>query len=68
MEQTSAVKFLAFSLRFQTKRRVQRVDKSEITGENAFSGDFFGIEDNHEASKDKKNLFSGISVDLLLVI
>ena len=35
---------------------VLRVKKSEITGENAFHGDLFGIKDNHESSKDKNTL------------
>ena len=54
MQQTSAVKFLAFCLRLLTEELVLRVDKSEITGENAFHGDFSEIEDNHEARKDEK--------------
>ena len=48
---------LAFFLRFQTKERVLRVNKSNITGENAFDGDLFAIEDNHESSKDEKTWF-----------
>ena len=44
-------------LRFQTEERVLRVNKSEITGENAFNGDLFEIEDNHESSKDEKTWF-----------
>ena len=35
---------------------VLRVKKSEITCENAFHGDLFGIKDNHESSKDKNTL------------
>ena len=35
-------------LRFQTEERILRVNKSEITGENAFNGDLLEIEDNHE--------------------
>ena len=54
MQQTSAVKFLAFCLRLQTEGLVLRVDESEITGENALRGDFSEIEDNHEARKDEK--------------
>ena len=46
-----------FCLRFETKEPVLRVDKSEITGENAFHGDLLDTEDNNEASKDKKVWF-----------
>ena len=35
----------------------KRVNKSKITGENAFNRDLFEIEDNHESSKDEKALF-----------
>ena len=42
------------SSEFQTKLRILRVNKSEITGENTLNGDHFGIEGNHESSKDKK--------------
>ena len=41
-------------LRFQTEEQVLRVNKSEITGENAFNGDLFETENNHESSKDAK--------------
>ena len=51
------MKLPAFFLRSQTKERVLRVNKSEITGENAFNGDLFEIEDNHESSKDEKICF-----------
>ena len=47
----------AFFLRFQTKQRVLRVNKSEITGENTFDGDHFEIEANHDSSQDKETLF-----------
>ena len=56
-QQTSKVKLPAFFLRFQSKEHVLRVNKSEITGENAFNGNLFEIEDNHESSKDEKNWF-----------
>ena len=56
-QQTSTVKLQAFSLRFQAKEHVPRVNKSEITGQKAFNGDFFEIEDNHELSKDVKTWF-----------
>ena len=36
---------------------VLRVNKSDITGENAFNGDPFEIEYNHESSKDEKHGF-----------
>ena len=54
MQQTSTVKLLAFCLRFQTEEPFVRVNKSEITSENAFQRDLFDIEDNHESSKDEK--------------
>ena len=46
-QQTITVKFPAFFFRFQTKEHVLSVNKSEITGENAFNGDILDIEDNH---------------------
>ena len=57
MQQTSTVKLLVFYLRLQTEERDRRINKSEMTGENAFHADLFGIDDNHEASKDKKTWF-----------
>ena len=57
MQQTSTVKLLAFFLRFQTEERVLTVNKSDITRQNAFHGDIFEIEDNHEASKGEKTEF-----------
>ena len=52
VQQTITVKLSAFFSRFQTEERVVNVNKSEITGENAFNGDLLEIEDNHESSKD----------------
>ena len=46
--ETSAVKFSVLFFRFQTKEHVLKVNKGEITGENAFNGGLFEIEDNHE--------------------
>ena len=43
------MKYLISFLRFQTKEHVLRVNKSEITGESAFNGDLFDVEDNHES-------------------
>ena len=57
MQQTSTVKLLVFYLRLQTEERDRRINKSEMTGENAFHADLFEIDDNHEASKDKKTWF-----------
>ena len=51
------MKLLTFFLRFQTKELVLRPNKSEITGQNAFNGNPFEIEDNHESSKDEKTWF-----------
>ena len=56
-QQTSTVKISALFLTFQTKEHVLRVNKSEITGENAFNGDLFEIGDNYESSKGKKTWF-----------
>ena len=56
MQQTSTVK-KPFFLRFQAKEHVLGVNKSETTGENAFNGDVFETDDNHESSKDKKTWF-----------
>ena len=57
MQQTSPVKLPAFFFRFQTKERVLRVNKTKITGENTFNGDYFDIESNHESSEDEITLF-----------
>ena len=56
-QQTSTAKLPAFFLRFQTKERILRVNKSKITCENTFNGDHFEIEGNHGSSKDEKLLF-----------
>ena len=56
-KQTSTVKLPAFYLRVQTKEHVLRVNKSAVTDENAFHGDLFEIEDNHESSRDEKTWF-----------
>ena len=57
MQQTNRVKLLAFFFSFQTEEQVLRVNKSEIVGKNAFHGDLFEIEDNHESSKDENIWF-----------
>ena len=36
---------------------VLRVNKSETTGEKAFNGDLFEVEDNLESSNDEKTWF-----------
>ena len=54
---TSTIKLPAIYLRFQTEENFLSVDKREITAENAFHGDLFEIEDNHESSKDEKTWF-----------
>ena len=56
-QQSSTVKLPAFFFRFQTEEHALTVNKSEITGQNAFHGDIFEIEDNHEGSKDEKTEF-----------
>ena len=37
--------------------RPLRVNKTDITTENAFNRNHFGIEGNHESNNDEKNLF-----------
>ena len=39
------------------EEHIPRVNRSEITGENAFHGDSFEIGDSHESSKDEKTWF-----------
>ena len=51
------IEITGFFLRFQTKERILRVNKSKITGENKFIGDQFGVEGNHGSSKNEKVLF-----------
>ena len=48
-------------MRFQTEEHVLRVNKSKITGENAFHGDLFETEDNHESIKPEKLGFTYFS-------
>ena len=55
-------------MRFQTEEHVLSVNKSEITGQNTFNGDVFEVKDNHEWSKDEKNLVLDILADLLPVL
>ena len=55
-------------MRFQTKEHILRVDKSDITVENAFHGDLFENQDNRESRKNEINLVSDIFADLLLVL
>ena len=62
------MKLQAFCFRFQIEERILRVNKSEITGQNAFHGDLFEIEDNYESSKDKKKSVLNIFADLLQVL
>ena len=51
------MKLPAFLVSFQTEEHVLSIDKSEITGENAFTGVLCQIRDNHESSKDEKTSF-----------
>ena len=48
MQQSSAAKFPALFLRFQTEEHVLRVNKSKITIENTFNEDHLEIEGKHE--------------------
>ena len=45
------MKLPAFFLKFETEECVLRVNKSEITGENTFNVDYFGIKGNRESIK-----------------
>ena len=56
-QKTSTVKIPVFSFRLQTEKRVLKVNKSDITGGNAFNGDLAEIEGNHESSKKEKACF-----------
>ena len=51
------MKITTFSLRFERKEHVLKVNKSEITGENTFKGDLCETEANHDSSKDEETLF-----------
>ena len=44
------------------------VNRSEITGKDAFNGDLFETECNHELRKGKKDFVLGIFSDLLPVL
>ena len=54
---TNIAKLTVFFQRFQTKEHIQRVNKTKSTGENAFNGDHFWTEGNHESSNNEKTLF-----------
>ena len=56
-QKTSTVKFPKSFLRFQTKEHVLSVNKSQITGQNAFNGKNFDAKENHELSKNEKTYF-----------
>ena len=58
-QQTSTVKLPAFLFffSFETKELVLRLNKNEVTSENAFNGNLFEIEDDHEQTKDEKIWF-----------
>ena len=51
------MKLLGLCLRFPTQELVLRVNKSEINCQNAFNGNLFETEDNHESSKNGKTWF-----------
>ena len=67
-QQTSIVELLAFFLSFQSEERLVMVNRSEITGKDAFNGDLFETECNHGSGKGKKDLVLGIFSDLLPVL
>ena len=50
-------KLLAFYQRFQTEEGALRLVEAKITTENAFNGDHFRSEGNHEYSNNKKTFF-----------
>ena len=62
-QQTSAAKLPVLFQRFQTEVRVLRVNEINITTENAFNYDHFGIESNHESNNNKGNNVLGIFTD-----
>ena len=51
------MKLPATFLRFQTKDGVLKLNKSKNTGENAFNGGLFEIEDNHGQSEEENTWF-----------
>ena len=53
----SMAKLLAFYQRFQTEEGALRLVEAKITTENAFNGDHFRSEGNHEYSNNKKTFF-----------
>ena len=57
MQDTSTVKLPTTLLTIQTEELVLRVIKSRNTDENAFNGDLFEIEHNHERNKDENTWF-----------
>ena len=57
MEETSTVNLATTFLRFQSKKTILRLNKTEITDENTINGDLFEIEDNHEESKEENTWF-----------
>ena len=56
-QQTSTARLLAFYQRFQTEEPTLRVNGAKITIENAFNGDLFRDQANHEYIKNKKTFF-----------
>ena len=55
MQQTSTVKLPVFLLRFQTEEDTLKVNKSGITDEKTFNGNYFEVEGNDESIKYEKN-------------
>ena len=64
MPQTSTAKLPAFFQRLQTTKRTLNVNDAKITNENAFNGDHFKSEGNHEYRNNGKTFFCGIFADL----
>ena len=56
-QQTGTAKLLTLFQRFQTKVHTLRVNETKITGENAFIGDHFRTEGNHESNYNENTLF-----------
>ena len=66
--QTTTVKFPAVFVRFQTKERVLRVNKSKITSENTFKGYHLDLKGNNGSSKHENNSFLGFFTNYSVVL
>ena len=55
-QQTSTAILPTLFQRFRTKVLTLRVNETKITSENAFNGDHFKTEGNHESGKDENHV------------